>query len=431
MKKNSILVSMLLLFAVNGFSQVAINKDGSQPDANSILHVKGDAAQKNVIIEPGVDGKVGIGTTTPTATLDVEGDIKINDGSQGDNKVLVSNPDGKASWKKITDVSAGLMSPSFPNGLDGIIPKTVAVNYSTSFQVPNKVTFYILNVFSDHANNLLIDGHPVTYGQYNYSDGTHSAEHLSQPLLVGTASIISGSDANDIVLNGYLVGNGAGGGGGGNQAWACGDLLVDDRDGQAYSTVQIGSQCWMAQNLNVGTMINGSNDQTNNNTIEKYCYNNDASNCSTYGGLYQWNEAMQYVTTAGTQGICPTGWHIPTDDEWKTLEMQLGMSQADANGTGYRGTDEGSKMAGNEPLWLNGNLDQNANFGTSGFDALPVGYRKTNGTSYGLTFYAHFWSSSKYGSSNAWHRTLYYGYAQANRNNSYKFYGFSIRCVKD
>ena len=425
MKKISIVLSMLLLLAINGFSQVAINKDGSQPDANSILHVKGDAAQKNVILEPGVDGKVGIGTTTPTATLDVEGDIKINDGSQGNNKVLVSNPDGRASWKKITDVSAGLMSPSFPNGLDGIIPKTIAVNSSTSFQVPNKVTFYILNVFSDHDNNLEIDGYPVTYGRYNYSDGTHSAEHLTQPLLVGTGSVLSGSDANDIVLNGYLVGNGAGGG---NPAWACGDLLVDDHDGQAYSTVQIGNQCWMAQNLNAGTMINGSNDQTNNNTIEKYCYNDDASNCNTYGGLYQWNEAMQYVTTAGTQGICPTGWHIPTDDEWKTLEMYLGMSQADADATGYRGTDEGGKLKETGTThWASPNTGAT---NSSGFTALPGGYRHTNGSFSALSNLAYFWSSSEVGTA-ALSRFLSHNNARAYRDTHDKDFGFSLRCVRD
>ena len=68
----------------------------------------------------------------------------------------------------------------------------------------------------------------------------------------------------------------------------------------------------MKENLNVGTLINGDVEQTNNSIIEKYCYDNDTANCTTYGGLYQWNEAMQYVTTPGTKGICPDGWHIPT-----------------------------------------------------------------------------------------------------------------------
>jgi len=81
--------------------------------------------------------------------------------------------------------------------------------------------------------------------------------------------------------------------------------------GETYQTILIGSQCWFQENLNVGTRINGSSNQTDNGEIEKYCYNNLDANCVTYGGLYQWDEAMQYVTTAGTQGICPDGWHIP------------------------------------------------------------------------------------------------------------------------
>lgn len=87
--------------------------------------------------------------------------------------------------------------------------------------------------------------------------------------------------------------------------WSCGYSIIDSRDGQTYNTVLIGTQCWMAENLNIGTMINGSSDQTDNATIEKYCYNNKTANCDTYGGLYQWTEMMQYVMTEGAQGICP------------------------------------------------------------------------------------------------------------------------------
>jgi hypothetical protein len=99
------------------------------------------------------------------------------------------------------------------------------------------------------------------------------------------------------------------------RAWQCADPLVDIRDGQTYTTVQIGTQCWMKQNLNIGTVIPGANNMTNNSIIEKYCYNNSTANCTTYGGLYQWNEMMQYSITPGVQGICPASWHLPTDSE--------------------------------------------------------------------------------------------------------------------
>ncbi len=127
----------------------------------------------------------------------------------------------------------------------------------------------------------------------------------------------------------------------------------------------------MAENLNVGSMINGSSNQTNNGIIEKYCYDDNTSNCDTYGGLYQWEEMMQYVTTPGAQGICPDGWHLPTDEEFKTMEMALGMSQGEADDTGWRGTDEGGKMKESGTThWYSPNMGAT---NSSGFTALPGG----------------------------------------------------------
>ena len=207
-------------------------------------------------------------------------------------------------------------------------------------------------------------------------------------------------------------------------------ILIDTRDNKSYKTVTIGTQTWMAENLNIGTRIDGANDQTDNNIIEKYCYGDVPANCDTYGGLYQWDEMMQYVTTAGTQGICPTGWHLPTDTEWKTLEKQLGMTQAQADDTGYRGTDQGSQMGGNESLWTNGSLDQNGAFGSSGFAVLPAGYRYTNGSFYDQSLSGSLWSSSEFGSG-AWNRYLYYNLTDVYRYNDNKTYGYSVRCVRD
>ena len=106
-------------------------------------------------------------------------------------------------------------------------------------------------------------------------------------------------------------------------AFQCGMKMSDSRDGKMYNTVKIGTQCWMAQNLNVGTLINGADDQADNMVIEKYCYNDLESNCCLYGGLYQWAEMVQYLNGASNsvgwnplpagpvQGICPEGWHLP------------------------------------------------------------------------------------------------------------------------
>ena len=214
-------------------------------------------------------------------------------------------------------------------------------------------------------------------------------------------------------------------------------ILIDPRDNQAYKTVMIGDQIWMAENLNFGTMINsttgGDNndgEQTDNDIIEKYCYSDDGANCATYGGLYQWDEMMQYVATESAQGVCPTGWHLPSDDEWKTLEMEFGMTQAEADATQFRGTDQGSQLAGNEPLWSNGLLDQNGVFRSSGFAGLPAGYHNSSGSFFNQSSNAYFWSSSESGG-NAWRRNLFYDNPKVNRLGINMSYGFSVRCVQD
>jgi len=210
----------------------------------------------------------------------------------------------------------------------------------------------------------------------------------------------------------------------------CGSPITDPRDGKTYNTVQIGTQCWMAENLNIGSRINGSQNQSNNGIIEKYCYNDLESNCNIYGGLYQWNEAMQYVTTAGTQGICPPGWHLPTDAEWKILEgtvdTQYGVGDPEWDDTGWRGFDVGTHLKSTTGWYNNGNGDN-----SSGFTALPGGYRYSNGAFDRLTYYAYFWSSSEYSSTLAWYRNLYYDLASVSRHGYYKTYGFSARCLQD
>ena len=175
----------------------------------------------------------------------------------------------------------------------------------------------------------------------------------------------------------------------------------------------IGTQVWAKANLNVGTRIAGASAQTNNSTLEKYCYGDTDANCTTYGGLYQWDEAMQYVTTAGAQGVCPAGSHIPTDAEYKTLEMQLGMSQATADTTGWRGTTEGTQLKSG---------------GTSGLNVPLAGYRSTDGSFGNLSSNAYLWSSSE-SSTSAWTRDLNSGFATVNRTTCDKGYGFSVRCL--
>ncbi len=207
--------------------------------------------------------------------------------------------------------------------------------------------------------------------------------------------------------------------------WICGDSIHDIRDNKNYSTVLIGNQCWMAENLNFGLMIPGINDMADNSVFEKYCFDNNASDCDTYGGLYQWNEMMQYSTQQGTSGICPPidGWHIPTDSELLTITDYLGGESNAGGGMKQTGTIQGSDGLWNEP-------NEGAT-NSSGFTGLPGGYRRYDGLFYFQGYYTHFWSSSEATSANAVTRTLFYNYPDFYLNNFSKDYGFSVRCVKD
>ncbi len=181
------------------------------------------------------------------------------------------------------------------------------------------------------------------------------------------------------------------------------------------SYVLTSSQIWATKNLNVGTMIAGTATPSNNGTIEKYCYGDSEANCDTYGALYTWDEAMQYSTAAGAQGICPAGSHIPTDEEWKTLEMSLGMTRSQADTTGWRGTDQGTQLKSG---------------GTSGMNIPLAGYRSTAGSFTNFSASAFVWSSSESGGS-AWDRALDSGLATVNRYTNDKAKGFSVRCLEN
>ncbi len=212
------------------------------------------------------------------------------------------------------------------------------------------------------------------------------------------------------------------------ELFTCGDALVDSRDDQSYPTVEIGGKCWMAANLNVGTQLTGYNSSADNGTIEKFCYDDDVNNCNTFGGLYQWDEAMQYTTTESAQGICPSGWHIPSDEEVKQLEMSLGMTQIDADTENtWRGISEqvGTQMKEG---------------GSSGFNVKLGGVRTSSGSFLYLegntTQFGYIWCSteaSNYPSETYAYRRCWEAASVAvGRYDTFnKLYSYPIRCVKD
>ena len=192
--------------------------------------------------------------------------------------------------------------------------------------------------------------------------------------------------------------------------FVCGVSKVNWED-KEYNTALVSSQCWLKENLDVGTMILGVNDQTNNSIVEKYCYNNDTANCTIYGGLYQWNEAMQYITTEGKQGICPTGWHILTLTELQTLAAEVGNS-----GNALKAIGQGSGIG--------------AGTNTSGFSALLVGLRYGGFTNNG--YWAYVWSSTESDAAKSFGGPfLSYNSDNVYLVNDNKEYGFSVRCIKD
>jgi len=196
-----------------------------------------------------------------------------------------------------------------------------------------------------------------------------------------------------------------------------------DADGNHYSVVTVGDQTWMAENLNVGVRIEGIQEQTNNGIIERYCYNNDEANCAIYGGLYQWNEMMQYVITPGVRGICPSGWHLPSDGEWSTLTAFLDGEPV----AGGKMKSTGTLQAGTG-LWNAPNVGAT---NESGFSAVPAGSRGVNGAFYDVGDGGYWWSSSESSTGFAWWRGLYYFDSGVSRFNLGKSLGFSVRCLRD
>jgi uncharacterized protein (TIGR02145 family) len=216
--------------------------------------------------------------------------------------------------------------------------------------------------------------------------------------------------------------------------FVCNEAFTDQRDGKIYNTILIGIQCWFAQNLNIGVMISNSSFQTNNSIIEKHCYNDNENNCGIYGGLYQWDELLNYTTSSNTnpsgrQGICPSGWHIPSDLEFCQLEVFLD-SQLNCGDLGWVTSTAGGqlKQAGTS-LWTQPNTGAT---NSSGFTAIPSGSSYKGGGFNSLHEFSAFWTATQNGSISAKYRGLMYDRTDILRNDVNKStYGFSGRCIKD
>jgi uncharacterized protein (TIGR02145 family) len=204
--------------------------------------------------------------------------------------------------------------------------------------------------------------------------------------------------------------------------------IVKDIDGNIYNQITIGTQIWLVENLKTTKYRNGDIIPTglghNNNSGAYENYEGISSNADTYGRLYNWYAVVD------SRGLCPTGWHIPSDEEWKTLEIYLGMSPEEADKTeGQRGTDEGGKLKQvGTSHWESPNTGAT---NESGFTALPGGVYDVD-QFYGKGQYGVWWTSTPSDNNFAWYRYMHYNKPIINRSDeTIKQNGLSVRCIKD
>jgi uncharacterized protein (TIGR02145 family) len=205
--------------------------------------------------------------------------------------------------------------------------------------------------------------------------------------------------------------------------------LLEDIDGNIYKTIRIGDQWWMAENLKVVHYRNGdaiihasSNSYWESVGAGAYCrFNNADSNIAKYGLIYNGHAVVD------SRNLAPVGWHVPTDDDWKQLEMYLGMDSTEADGTGWRGTDEGTKLKATSGWENDGN-------GTDiyGLTLFPGGQRNRYGTFQYTGILGLFWTSTVVVSSDwNWIRYLEDDRTEIWRTSIHKGYGYSVRLVRD
>jgi uncharacterized protein (TIGR02145 family) len=405
----------MLVYAQN----VGINTTGATPDPSAGLDInftdlgllipRMTTAQRNAIASP-ANSLLIFNTTT--------------------NCVEAYNST-TSNWQIISCFNTCTSVPSSPTGVTisnirgpGIAPPNIGGEFSISWNAVAGATHYYVDVSHDNAfTQKVIDNVMVT-----------STSYIATNLRCQTTYYVRVKAAN-------------------NCGTSTPSAVVQDNTKMCYPAC--GYQQWLPMNLNVGTQIPAS---TTQGLGDKWCYNNNAANCATYGGLYQWTTVLQISSTflntlygiqpwmtcdpcgsGGRQGICPAGYHIPTDLEWSRYEwcVENNISPTGTipltifqNNIGWRGSNTpgvgpGSKMkvtSSNTPSWDGTN--------TSGFSALPAGYA-ISGSFYLLGTNAFFWSATESSSTAAWFRYLNTGLALSSRQLNPKASGFSVRCLQD
>ncbi len=386
------------------FGQVAINTNGETPDNSAMLDISSTTG--GLLIPRMTQGQM----------------TSINNPANGlqvfcttDNTLYIFLTSINR-WKEVSFGTGELLPPAtFSIGTGGSCANTVingtywaGVSLTSSTFVTIQVNVSIIGTYSITTNT--INGYSFSAGGEFSTTGVQTINLMGSGTPVAaqtdqflaTASNSGGTCTFDIY------------------AWAsCPGTPTVIYGSQTYNTIQIGGQCWLKENLNIGTRINGNIYQTDNSIIEKHCYNDIEDSCTVYGGLYQWDEAMQYVITSGARGICPEGWHIPAVAEWDVLRDYLG-GQAVAGGS--------MKEPGTR-FWESPNAGAT---NSSGFSGLGAGtYRPAGYNYYYLLRQAGiFWTSTGTGY-NATRRDTHYSSAEMSPYTCEYYHSFSVRCIKD
>jgi uncharacterized protein (TIGR02145 family) len=329
---------------------------------------------------------------------------------------------GVAVIERKTSISTGRSTAGFQiadSGVEIFREKTTqnqAVTLSTALGATCVVNQFTGNVGSS-GGSYAVTFYRADNSQLNCTDNVSSVDHIKS---VGTIS--GNSRAVEVSVS----------------SGSCGSSVTDSRDSAVYNTVQVGSQCWLARNMNYGNRINVANPQSNDASPEKYCYGDLDSNCTSNnnGGLYQWAEAMQLPYSCNTsnsgvcsdasiganrQGVCPAGWHIPTDAELFTLEDGLKITGQACNNlrTGaFECNDAGTKMQSG---------------GSSNLSIPTPGYAYyTFGSFQGPGVAGLLWSSNQPNATTAIVRYLVTSSPTVYRGPLNKIdYGFFVRCIKN
>jgi len=447
MKRTIALFIFAVILTRHTDAQVGINTDGTLPDNSAMLDVR--STTKGMLV-PRMTTAERNGIANPATGLLV---FCTDNNQYYSNKGIPSAPNWvmvSSQWKEngnniyfnTGNVGIGIASPTQMLEVNGSISATYGGRLNagyrfgdgsenTGFSSPDPNSIAMVNGGSQTA---IIDASgrlgvgvvtPSTAAQLEVASTMRGflPPRMSTQQMNAIVGPVAGLMIFNVTINTMCWYNGS--------AWdrgtvrdgqSCGTFVYG---GQVYNTTVIGFQCWMKENLNVGNFISWNQQATNNGTIEKGCKGNSPAECATYGGLYQWDEMMNYTASSsaspsGRQGICPAGWHLPGDAEWTEMITYLGGESVAGGALKETGLLH----------WFSPNTGAT---NSSGFTALPAGYLSpptSPGWSGGWAFFA---SATETSPTLIIARKLVDNSAAVERvtGSLTKGYSLSVRCVKD